>query len=135
MRMFLGRLLEGRNGNDELNRAIMGIGVACAALSVFLPWTQARMVFHYVLIVTAAIWFTRMVSRNLPRRLEENRRFLAFTGRLRDGQASRRAHAEQRRAYKIFKCPSCGTKLRVPRGKGRIKVTCRQCGAVFEEKS
>ena len=133
--MFLGRLMEGRNGNDQLNRAIMGIGVAFAALSCFLPWAQARLVFHYVLIVTAAIWFTRMVSRDLPRRGEENRRFLAFTGRLREGRACRRTHAEQRRAYKIFKCPSCGTKLRVPRGKGRIKVTCRRCGAVFEEKS
>ena len=46
-----------------------------------------------------------------------------------------RVKMEQRRQYKIFRCPSCGIKLRVPRGKGKIKVTCRQCGATFEKKS
>lgn len=31
--------------------------------------------------------------------------------------------------------PSCGQQLRVPKGKGKITVTCRSCGAVFQEKS
>lgn len=35
---------------------------------------------------------------------------------------------EQRREYKIFQCKSCGRKIRVPRGKGKIEVTCPICG-------
>ena len=31
--------------------------------------------------------------------------------------------------------PNCGQYLRVPRGKGKITVTCRNCGASFEERS
>ena len=39
------------------------------------------------------------------------------------------------REHRYFKCPSCGQQMRVPRGKGRITVHCRSCGATFEEKS
>ena len=39
------------------------------------------------------------------------------------------------REHRYFKCPNCGQQMRVPRGKGRITVHCRSCGAVFEEKS
>ena len=37
--------------------------------------------------------------------------------------------------YKYFICPQCTQKLRVPRGKGRLRVTCTKCGNVFEIKS
>lgn len=34
--------------------------------------------------------------------------------------------------HEIIKCPSCSHKLRLPSGKGRIRVTCRECGNKFE---
>jgi transcription elongation factor Elf1 len=34
--------------------------------------------------------------------------------------------------HRYFKCPGCGQRLRVPRGKGRISINCRSCGAAFE---
>ena len=40
-----------------------------------------------------------------------------------------------RKTTAYLKCPNCGQMLRVPRGKGRITVTCRGCGASFQEKS
>jgi primosomal protein N' len=39
------------------------------------------------------------------------------------------------RKYKIFKCPSCAQKLRVPRKKGKLTITCKKCGAEFKGKS
>lgn len=42
------------------------------------------------------------------------------------------ARAQERKAYKVFACPTCKQKQRVPRGKGRIRITCKQCGAKFE---
>ena len=38
----------------------------------------------------------------------------------------------QRNIYAFFKCPQCGMALRAPKGKGRIRVTCKSCGSVFE---
>lgn len=41
---------------------------------------------------------------------------------------------EQGLRYKIFKCPSCSQKLRVPRGRGNIIVKCKRCGIEFKGK-
>lgn len=37
--------------------------------------------------------------------------------------------------YKILKCPNCKQKLRVPRGKKKIIVTCKRCLYEFKAKS
>lgn len=37
------------------------------------------------------------------------------------------AKIENLMSHKIVTCPKCGSKLRVPRGKGTIKVTCPKC--------
>lgn len=42
---------------------------------------------------------------------------------------------KEHRQYKIFKCPHCSQKLRVPRGKGRILITCKTCSTQFRGKS
>ena len=39
------------------------------------------------------------------------------------------------RSHKYFRCPACGQPLRVPRGAGKIWVSCRACGAGFEQHS
>ena len=38
----------------------------------------------------------------------------------------------QRKKYKIVKCPSCKQQLRLPRGKGKIVVTCKKCATKFD---
>ena len=37
--------------------------------------------------------------------------------------------------YKIYKCPKCRQKLRVPRGKGKIRISCRRCQYEFIRKT
>ena len=34
--------------------------------------------------------------------------------------------------FKIFQCEKCKTKLRVPSGKGKLRVTCKKCSNKFE---
>lgn len=46
-----------------------------------------------------------------------------------------KAKMAQNKNYKITKCPSCKQKLRVPRGKGKIVVTCKKCFTKFDSKS
>ncbi len=33
--------------------------------------------------------------------------------------------------YKVFKCPNCKQKVRVPKGHGKIEITCPRCRANF----
>ncbi|WP_207645519.1 hypothetical protein [Marvinbryantia formatexigens] len=35
---------------------------------------------------------------------------------------------EQRKTHRIFMCKVCGKKVRVPKGKGKIEITCPSCG-------
>ena len=42
---------------------------------------------------------------------------------------------QYKKQYKILKCPKCKQKLRVPRGKGKITVTCKRCSHEFHAKS
>ena len=55
------------------------------------------------------------------------------------GQRAKRARKNptwsEMRQYKYLICPQCAQRLRVPRGKGRIRVTCTNCGNVFETRS
>ena len=35
--------------------------------------------------------------------------------------------------YSVANCPECKSRLRIPNGKGKIKVTCSKCKHVFEQ--
>ena len=37
-----------------------------------------------------------------------------------------------RKTHCYFACPKCGKTLRVPKGKGRVVITCAACGWQFE---
>ena len=96
---------------------------------------NGRGLFFYLFLLAAGVCIFRSLSRNIDRRQEENRRLTAWIDRFRGHSETFTNRKEQWMEYKVFKCPSCGMKMRVPRGEGKIRVTCRQCGAVFEKKS
>jgi len=60
-------------------------------------------------------------------------------GSLTSGQRVRQTHKKptwaEMKQYKYLICPQCTQRLRVPRGKGKIRVTCTNCGNVFETRS
>lgn len=130
IRNAIQRLMYGRYGNDQLNMVLIGLYLVCYlvfALTRFDP-------LYWVSLVLIVLALFRLFSRNLPRRRAENAKFLALTG---PAAAWFRLQRTIRRdkEHRYFKCPNCGQQLRVPRGKGRITVTCRGCGASFQEKS
>lgn len=130
IRNALQRFMYGRYGNDPLNSCMIVLYLALYLLYVL---TRFDLLYWLSLVLVAAAVF-RMLSRNHARRRMENARFLQLVDpMLRWYRLRRTIHRDKEHCY--FKCPSCGQQLRVPRGKGRITVTCRGCGASFEEKS
>ena len=77
----------------------------------------------------------RIFSRNVYKRRQENQKYLRMTSGVRGYFRGLRERWSQRKDYKFYRCPSCHTLLRVPRGKGKIKLVCRKCGTSFIKKT
>ncbi len=130
IRNALARFLYGRNGSDQLGLFTLFLYVALWLAGALTGWLPLLIAEYAVLAVT----LFRILSRNLARRRAENARFLQLIRPVQSRWQSFRARARDR-DHRYFKCPGCGQLMRVPKGKGRITVHCRSCGATFEEKS
>lgn len=123
------RFMYGRYGNDQLNLFLMMLYLL---LYLVLVITKLELLYWVGLALLSCTLF-RLLSRNIPRRRAENLRFMRATGPIMSWLRLRR-NIRRDKEHVYFKCPSCGQQLRVPRGKGKITVTCRACGASFQEK-
>ena len=130
IRNAISRLMCGRYGRDELGGFLLLLYFLLYVLSLF---TSSRPL-AWVALGFMLLFLFRALSRNFSRRREENARFLKLAKPLLDRFRLLRTRLRDK-DHRYFKCPSCGQQLRVPRGKGKINVTCRNCGAVFQEKS
>lgn len=113
----------GRYGTDKLNTAILTVGVVCSVVVMFvrLPLLDlALTTISYGLMIWAIF---RMFSRNIYKRYQENRKFLRLMEQLKD------------REHRYFDCPRCRQPVRVPRGKGKIAITCPKCQEKFIKKT
>ncbi len=127
----LTRFMYGRNGMDQLNRALLWlyIGVFFAGrlsgslLNSALP---ERILDVAVLTLMVLILF-RMFSKNLYKRQAENQKWLNWRWRVKSRSAAARAR-HMDKDHKYFTCKSCKAICRVPVGKGNIVITCPKCG-------
>ena len=119
----LRNFMMGRYGTDRLNMAILCVGLVASLLSVlikFAPVNLALFALSYGMMFWAIF---RPLSRNTYQRYQENRKFLQLTGRIKD------------REHRYFDCPKCRQMVRVPRGKGKISITCPRCREKFVKKT
>lgn len=131
MREKLQRFMQGRYGVDKLSQWMMGAGIVCWILS----FITRRSVFGTVFLILLVIIYFRMFSRNIPKRYAENQKFVAWLGKLTGKVNHEKDLMQQRKTHHIYKCPSCKQKIRVPKGKGKIAITCPKCRTEFIKKS
>ena len=133
MRDGMIRFMYGRNGMDQLNRALLAVYlVICVLRALFLtgrPNAAGSAALSNLLITALALLiFFRMFSKNLYKRREENQRWVNWWWSVKNKSAGARArHADK--DHKYFTCKSCKAICRVPVGKGKIVITCPKCGA------
>ncbi len=113
------RFFQGRYGVDQLNLVILVFGLVLCIIGMFLRngWLSLLAYLPMILVIY------RMMSRNTYRRYQENRRYLQFLDRMKD------------RKNRYFKCPKCKQLVRVPKGKGKISITCPKCHEKFVKKT
>ena len=117
------RFMMGRYGTDKLNMAILCVGLVACILSMFIryaPVTLALTVISYIFMGWAIF---RSFSRNTYKRYQENRKYLMILQKIKD------------REHRYYDCPRCRQQVRVPRGKGKIAITCPKCSEKFIRKT
>ena len=150
-----------RRGLDELNRTMLIVALVFSIIGMIVSRSVGwlRVVLSLLSGAMLVIIVIRMTSKNFNKRNQENMKYLTYETAVKDWigrtfrskgksgayQAPRTKTKTKAKAknpswaelkqYKYLICPQCAQKMRVPRGKGRIRVTCTNCGNVFETRS
>jgi len=132
---FFQRFFYGRNGSDQLNIALLVLGLVIG----FLARLTGFSILEMISLALFALCMFRMISRNVTRRRQENALFLEKTKRFRRVGTSGTSRTKQTRVkkdranYTYFNCPQCKQNLRAPKGKGKVRITCSKCQTIFEK--
>ena len=131
----------GRNGSDQLSVFLVAIALLIAILNPVFTNRSVMLVFNAIALALAGIALFRMLSTNVGKRRNENEAFLSFFSFLKADPEKARRKEERRKAAErrreeekthcFFRCPKCHRECRVPRGRGKIRITCPSCGEKF----
>ena len=157
------RFMVGRYGSDQLSRFLMFLSVVMLRLNMI--FRSRTPIFYFLVWALIIYSYFRMFSKNIEKRYNENTRYLQLkekvmnwfrnrrsSGKYYNSSASNRdSYQNYNQAYhnaqsgshtmrsdrehRIFRCPSCDQRVRVPRGRGKIEITCPRCGQTFVKRS
>lgn len=131
MRERFRRFMAGRYGTDALNQFLSIVSIVLLLVALL-----TRVNLFTWMGMGVLIWcYYRTFSRNIPKRTEENYKFYTLKQQLEGKVRSLKEQWANRKLYHYYRCPQCRQKLRVPRGRGRIQISCPRCGTQFIKKS
>lgn len=121
----------GRNGADELSGACTSLGVILVIIDLFAhtTWLSA------LALVLLGYSCFRITSKNITARGRENSQALRVAGPVLSFLSNPAAMLRETRSYVHLQCPSCGQRVRIPRGKGKVRITCPKCHTRFDGKA
>lgn len=131
MREKFARFMTGRYGVDQLSKTLLFVSLAALLISSF----SGIQVLYWIAIVLLVICYIRIFSRNITKRYAENMKYLEMTGKVKSYFKGIKTRFQQRKIYRFYKCPQCKQNIRVPKGKGKICITCPKCRTEFIKKS
>ena len=131
MRDRLRNFMTGRYGFDSFSKFLMSIALVLCVLDIFVD----SIILHSWFIVIMIYVYYRMFSKNINKRYQENMKYLQIKNKVVAKFNSEKSIMKQRKTHHIYKCPTCKQKIRIPRGKGRICITCPKCKTEFTKTS
>lgn len=131
MKERMQRFMAGRYGNDQLNQFIFIVAI----ISMVLEIITRQSLFYTLTLVLLILAYVRVFSRNINKRYEENMKFLQKKDAILNKFRKQKYYAAQRRNFHIYTCPQCKQKIHIPKGKGKISITCPKCRTSFIKKS
>lgn len=141
----------GRNGADELSVTLVVISVIVFLAAPIFDEKYIQGIFLLLGGILFVLGILRSLSTNIGKRRHENQIFLdLFRTETKEEKERRKREEEEKRereklrkerrkeeekTHAFFRCPQCGKELRVPKGKGKIKIRCPNCSHEFIRKS
>ncbi|MBQ4283033.1 MAG: hypothetical protein IJB96_03795 [Lachnospira sp.] len=134
MAKFKDRLVKfmyGRYGVDHLSRLIIIIAICLLAVTIF--WYNT--VVYIIGVILVFYVYFRTFSKNISKRYAENQAYLKLRYKVIGKFNNWKARCKDAKTHKIYRCPSCSQKIRVPKGKGKISIKCPKCRIEFIKKT
>ncbi|MEI3266819.1 MAG: hypothetical protein V8R85_06790, partial [Frisingicoccus sp.] len=129
MRNRLQRFMAGRYGVDKMNQVL---SVCSLILIVFGIFFKVSLLYsggtgsHYLHL------FFECFQRIFRDGMLKTRLFCSKTPSFSSGWfTGNKQSMERNKGYRIYKCPQCRQKVRVPKGKGKISIHCPKCSNDF----
>lgn len=116
---------------DQLSKLIMYVSLALLIITLFIH----NPILYFIAVAGVIYTYYRAFSRNISKRHSENQAYLKLRYKVTGKLNITRLRIKDSKTHKIFKCPSCSQKIRVPKGKGKIVIKCPKCRIEFTKKT
>ena len=135
MKDWFERFMRGRYGVDHFSHFLLYVAMILMVVQLFIRNSIVRLVLSILVVIILAYAYVRIFSRNHYKRYSENEAYLKYCNQIKCLFSRERSRMQQRKTHRIFKCPNCGQSIRVPKGKGKIAITCPMCKTEFIKKT
>lgn len=117
--------MQGRYGLDELFGAMLIASLILTIISRMVSFVSWLGLFGDFILLLAIL---RCISRNFEARRRELSAYLRIKNNVKGFFARAKKRRAESKTHRFFKCRVCHATLRVPKGKGKIQITCPKCG-------
>ena len=128
---FVGKMrtfFYGRNGFDDLAKLSLISSLIVFLIYGFWPRGIVKILLSLVYLGLLIYAYFRIFSKKVYKRVQENKKYLGAV-------QMTKTRWKQRKTHKFYRCPKCKTWLRLPKGCGKITITCVKCSTKFDKKT
>ncbi len=124
---WLRKFMLGRYGGDQLSIYLLVLSMVLTLIGQ-LVGIAALSTVGYIPLFAAGY---RTLSKDVRKRSKENYKFAIFISPIHSRLKKVQSRIKGSKTHKYYKCSKCKTMVRVPKGKGKIKITCPKCKDKF----
>lgn len=136
--LWIQNIMQQANPIDQLSRFLLKAGGIIGVIGILLRHNPILWLGFGLII-----WmYVRTFSKDRNKYYKQNQQFLAqksritgFFNRNKQKVEKKKKRAQQNKTHRFYNCPECKQQVRIPKGRGKVAITCPSCGTKFVKKS